>query len=315
MLVAAALSAAGCADPYGPSLTNDPGRIVARLRGLDSVLNGRILQTNAALGVRFTPPREPGRLFADSVLGQTFEWNATTGAFAAGSRAGAPAGGVRLLLYAQQFGEPTQPLQEIGAADLTQNGGSNPTLRALLRGAPGEPLAADLIHSGQFGTDAFWMTATGYLQSADKRLDVRARYDADLTVSVQDFDLSLRDGALHVHSRVTTRILGTTVRQDVTYALHASGESITMTGWVTTTPAPGTWTGVSNTADVAIYVNGRLYATLHGTDATIAMRTPEGALLPPGDAGPLASVFSSPGVLQRQLGALFQPAVNVLRGI
>ena len=315
MLFAAALSAAGCADPYGPSPTNDPGRIVARLRGLDSVLNGRILQTNAALALRFTPPREPGRLFADSILGQTFEWNAAAAAFAAGTRTGAPSGGVRLLLYAHQFGEPTQPLQEIGAADLMQAGGSVLTLRTLVRGAPADPIASDLVYAGQFGTDAFWMTAAGYYQSADKRLDVRARYEADPVLSVQDFDLSLRDGALRVRSRVETRIEGITIRQDVIYALHASDESITMTGWITSTPAPGTWGGVSNTADVAFFLNGRLLASLNGTDATIALRSPEGTLLRPNEAGPLNTVFRGPGTLQIQLGALLQPGANILRGI
>lgn len=310
---AAAFLLAACSDPYGLPLNNDPVRITARLRGLDSVFANRLLQSTSALGVYFRPAREPGRLVADSLLGRTFEWDAALSTYAPGARSGAPRNAVRQLLYAVVAGQPVAPLVEIGAADFVPLSASS--LRAVVR-AGADPPAADLNGSGTFGTSAFAATFRGALVHDGRRLDVVARYAADPAAATSEFDLSLAGGALHVLSRVTQRVdTGITIRYEVHYALHASGGSITMTGWITATPAPGTWTGVTNVADVEFLLNGHRFATLHGTGAGIALRDPSGAPLPTDHTVALNAVFRSPGILQIQLGTLLQPTLNLLHGI
>jgi hypothetical protein len=55
------------------------------------------------------------------VAGKTFEYDATTGSYAAGTRTGAPANGVRFILYAVDPVSyvPVEPLTETGYVDLT----------------------------------------------------------------------------------------------------------------------------------------------------------------------------------------------------
>ena len=82
---------------------------------------------NAQLMVDPSFAMEP--IFPSNFLGTTFEWDEGLGRYAMTARAGAPATGVRFILYAVDpfTGEPVTPLNEIGFLDLTDEGSASAT--------------------------------------------------------------------------------------------------------------------------------------------------------------------------------------------
>ena len=68
-------------------------------------------------------------IFPTNFLGTTFEWDEVLGRYAMTVRAGAPATGVRFILYAVDpfSGEPATPLNEIGYLDLIDEGSASAT--------------------------------------------------------------------------------------------------------------------------------------------------------------------------------------------
>ena len=63
----------------------------------------------------------PQALFPSDVLGKTFVWDTQTSAYVMGTATGAPATGIRIVLYFTNAGtgEPFLPLSPIGSLDLT----------------------------------------------------------------------------------------------------------------------------------------------------------------------------------------------------
>jgi hypothetical protein len=82
---------------------------------------------NAQLMVDPSFAMEP--IFPSNFLGTTFEWDEGLGRYAMTARAGAPATGVRFILYAVDpfSGEPATPLNEIGWLDLIDQGNASAT--------------------------------------------------------------------------------------------------------------------------------------------------------------------------------------------
>ena len=68
-------------------------------------------------------------IFPSNFLGTTFEWDDVLGRYAMTERTGAPANGVRFILYAVDpfSGEPVMPLSETGWLDLTDEGSASAT--------------------------------------------------------------------------------------------------------------------------------------------------------------------------------------------
>lgn len=75
-----------------------------------------------------------------SALGKTFEWSTGSGSYVIGDRPGAPANGVRFVLYEVLEGayEPVEPLVEVGYATITQGGSaSKPTATLVVQAIGG----------------------------------------------------------------------------------------------------------------------------------------------------------------------------------
>lgn len=78
-----------------------------------------------------------------AALGRTFEWNVETDAYVLGDRTGAPANGVRFVLYAIDpiTDRPAEPLVEVGYVDLTRTATANSaTARVQVYGGAGTPV-------------------------------------------------------------------------------------------------------------------------------------------------------------------------------
>lgn len=311
-VVISLLALSGCGDAVGP-LTNDPILLVRRLRAVDSVLNDRVLQVSGVLGLEFRPPYDLTRVFPDSLLGRTFEWDTLAGAFALTGRAGAPTGSVRHMLYQVVAGLPAQPLREVGTTDFTPLGGATPGVRAAVtgRGDYGSS-GADLRVSGSFGINAIDVQAAATLRTDLGHTPLRARFAADLAVVDVLVELDVPARQLAVHGHVVTRFLPEgTERQEVDFRLHSQGEALTMAGWVERTPGAA---GPIYTADISIHLNGHLLATIIGVDREVKFRDAGGAVLAGELAYALNTFFFYPGTLQVRAASLVQPSVNLLRG-
>ena len=108
----------------GPALDAEGSAIV-------QLLPGGVIRPaqpfNAQMMVAPSFAMEP--IFPSNFLGTTFEWDDLLGRYAMTERTGAPANGVRFILYAVDpfSGQPVMPLNETGWLDLTDEGSASAT--------------------------------------------------------------------------------------------------------------------------------------------------------------------------------------------
>lgn len=309
--LAAALLAA-CGDPSGPPPTNDPIVVVGRLRVLDSIFGDRLLQVSSVLGLAFQPPREAGRIVADSLLGRTFEWDPGTGHYGLTARSGAPQDGVRHVLYQVTGADPALPLAEIGTTDYHPGTGVTPAVRTVVQGGgPSRGSGFDIRVSAIMGTDAAYLDASGAVRSGGREGNVRARFAIEPDSVRVDIAVDVPARALATSTIVLTRYTTAGSRQDVDFRLHTRGEVMAMQGWIERTEGAS---GPSYTADVTIYLNGAILATIIGVDDAISFRDADGAVLTGALALSLNSLLRYPASFQGWVGNLVQPSVNLLAG-
>lgn len=308
-----------CGEPGGPSVPADPAAATLQLRAIDSVFASLVLQTQNYLGLLFQPPRDQTggpRLFDPAVLGHTFEWDPPSVRYVSTTRAGAPAGGARAILYALDgfiSGLPAQPLSELGATDLVEgSAGGRPTLQAIVQGPGGGPVYANYRVGGAFGTAAFSLTAEGFVANDGKRLELQAAFAADNSSATFDISLELRARGLAVRSIERFDYFPGGYTATIDYRLRYGRDAVLMIGPVTVTEVTP---GVSSTrADVDFLINGRVFARIRGTNEGIALRGPDGEVLTTVQGATANRLFRSPGQIHGVVGALLQPQVNVLSG-
>lgn len=311
-VVLSLLALSGCGDAVGP-LTNDPVLLVSRLRAVDSVFNDRVLQVSGVLGLEFRPPFDLARVFPDSLLGRTFEWDTNRVGYAVTARPGAPARGVRHVLYQVAAGQPSQPLREVGVTDFAAIAGAVPGIRAVVSGRGDyEASGADLRVTGSFGINAIDVQVAGTLRTDQGQTPLRARFAADPAAVVVDVELDVPARRLTVRNHVVTRYLPDNAnRQEVDFRFHSRGEALTMAGWVERTQGPS---GPIYTADISIHLNGNLLATIIGVDNEARFRDADGVVLTGELAFALNVFLFYPGSLHGRTAGLVQPSVNLLRG-
>lgn len=86
-----------------------------------------------------------------AAVGKTYEWNALAGSYEQTARTGAPANGVRFVLYRVDSTTflPVEPLEEVGFADITSEGtASNPAARLTVKTTGGTTVFEYLARVG-----------------------------------------------------------------------------------------------------------------------------------------------------------------------
>ncbi|MDT8435595.1 MAG: hypothetical protein RRA92_02460 [Gemmatimonadota bacterium] len=152
-------------------------------------------------------------VFPSNFLGKTFEWDDTLGRYAMTDRAGAPATGVRFILYSVDpfTGQPVLPLSEIGSLDLTDESDASQT-RLRLRAETGGVARLDYFVSLSFAVfeSSIEVTATGagFISDGTQRLDFDLAQDvavSDQAVSIDLlYDLEMADQDVRVVLDVTS---------------------------------------------------------------------------------------------------------------
>src|SRR6266566_3841353 len=117
----ALVAVAACTESAGPAPGYDPAGLRSSLAVVDTVFASPLARSVGVFqyGAPIPPPVAAAPLIPDSLLGRTFAWSCDTRRYVLTTLSGAPAGGVRLLLYAlDATGAILCPATVIGQLDL-----------------------------------------------------------------------------------------------------------------------------------------------------------------------------------------------------
>lgn len=244
------LGLAGCSDddgPSGPVTPFDPGATAQAAAELESRLDGdsdimlSLALVSPALEAEggalpqllpggVTRPAHPLNaqmlvdpsfsmepIFPSNFLGKTFEWDEGFGRYAISEREGAPANGVRFILYAVEpfSGEPAMPLNEVGQLDLIDEGSASAT-RLRVVAMTGGVTRLNYVVTASYallGEDVqATATGEGFITDGTRRLD----FDLTQTVTLNNttgimavdlaYDLRMDDEGVRVVLNAGTEI-------------------------------------------------------------------------------------------------------------
>lgn len=252
-------------------------------------------------------------IFPSNLLGKTFEWSFALGRYEMSARTGAPANGVRFILYAINplTRQPADPLNEIGLLDLTDEGDATATRIGIYAESGGEALVDYFIAASYalLGQQDYSVTlhAEGYVSDGTERLD----FALDQTAT----------------------FLGTsaTVGMDISYWLSLAGEDVSVnldlsgqftfasespveTATAQLTIRNGTEVIVldmslaaDNTLDGVITYNGAPAIYISGTEADPVFTRADGEALTEADMTALRDLYDLLGDVFAVAMDLFQP--------
>jgi hypothetical protein len=259
-------------------------------------------------------------LFPDTLKGKTFEWNFSTNQYAATARAGAPANGVRFILYAIDplTGYPANPATEVGYIDLMDESAAQPKLHVVVAGVGGTPVYVDYtVTLASQTSNAVSITTAGYITNGASSPDsirfagtVAASGNAASITVTEDvsFDVNSRD--IHVRDYQQGTVTQTSASLKVSFRFEHGSEVVTLDGALNVDTSAGTVSGT-----ITSHVDGGLFATctVNGTSTSFSL-TCTGAVQGGLNADEQAALHHL-GDASQKIGALFQdilrPAINI----
>ena len=288
-----------------PAYLAQASRAVA-LRNLSSTLK----RTAGPLGVTIPP----------SALGTTYEWDEANDQYFAGSRTGAPANGIRIILYSVNplSGTIVEPAQEIGYADIVDNGTANSYGLTVTVVGTDQVTYADYTVSATFTPDVVSPTlitaaADGFVTNGTNRLDFTATASADLVTNsvhfnITRFELNNPDVQFTLDLDV---LFGTvpsnTVNIVFDFAISSRGQTVGADGTI----ALNTVTQDASAA-AQVTVNGETFATIQGNTTSLLITGPGGRALTGAELAAVRDLFDAPGKVVGVLAAITGPAFGAL---
>ncbi|MDX2191729.1 MAG: hypothetical protein NW201_00150 [Gemmatimonadales bacterium] len=193
--------------------------------------------------------------------GKTFEWSTQLNRYVAGSRAGAPAAGVRFILYSAGPGDrtPTLPLAEIGRVDLIDESNGN-AIRFRIIGVAGQVEFLNYLVSGTGSNDNGTFTVAGSVRNGNDAVDFTV--NATFTLNAQLVGRVRAEYTINVPSRQYTSTatvvvdFGAQGLTGVSYGVQMTvgGTNIAVSGAITSPSAPA--------LTLEVRVNSALFATI-----------------------------------------------------
>lgn len=335
LAVAGALALAACGDSAGPSPAGpgfDTRRVKDGLATVEAVGANPVLRSFGALGgqIGASAAAAPGAdrllgvirdvagivrpetqaalvpIIRSGSLGKTLVWDAAAKKYVVSTRGGAPANGVRFVLYEQDPNGQPNPAKEIGAADLTDEKAASPTaaglrLKVTANGTTYLDYAFDL--SGSLA--AAQVNVAGYMSDGTHRVDFQiatsgqlfgrggtATIDATLKVTAENFT---------IHAKATGPAGGATGETTVDLTVTAGNDVVAVTGKTTAAAVTATVT-----------VNGKTFATVTGTAANPVIKGEGGRDLTADELAALGEVFKFTTGAFELVGGLLAPAGALL---
>lgn len=206
-------------------------------------------------------------IFPPEVVGKTFEWNTTNFAYEPTARTGAPATGVRFILYAVNplTGFPADPLVEVGYVDLKdESSGSTSTLHVTVAGSGGAPTYVDYtVTLASVSASSARITTAGYITNGAASPDT-LRFTGTVDVSgsttsvsiTQNVALDVNSHDIHIRNFERITLTETTVSLRISFRFEHGGEVVTLDGTLDFDQATETASGTTT-----IRVDGGLFAT------------------------------------------------------
>ncbi len=262
----ALVAVAACTESAGPAPGYDPAGLRSSLAVVDTVFASPLARSVGVFqyGAPIPPPVAAAPLIPDSLLGRTFAWSCDTRRYVLTTLSGAPAGGVRLLLYAlDATGAILCPATVIGQLDLADaSTGDTTTLRASATpvGQGAEYVAYTIRHA--IADPQFLATSTGSISDGHARLDFRLVGRPGVGFNTRVATMQLDDSAADVHETLSDSAeMGVDTRaDDVELTVRHAAETLGLSGWVGRTAVGAGW----ESWDEVITLNSTLYAKVDG---------------------------------------------------
>lgn len=279
-------------------------------------------------GLSLSPSNTLG-LIPDELKGKTFEWDVATHHYMVTTRAGAPVDGVRFILYAINpiTRRPAEPLVEVGYVDLHDlSVDATRSLHIEVAGVGGDPVYVDYTVAGTVATDLFTASAIGFIWNgvsgdASKRLEFDL--SAELTRASFRFDasLSLDHPAVTITETTTATKSESGVVLEIDFTLDDGTQTVQLVGSVTVvnddrqadghredSPGRNDDDGIV-TANLKVFVNGNLFATIEGTSPDIQILGANGEPLSEDELHALRELFRIPA----RVFSFFQDLLHPVR--
>lgn len=245
-------------------------------------------------------PRGAQALFPANVLGKTYTWDAVQDKYVQSAQTGAPAIGVRFILYAVDpiSGMPNEtPLTTIGSVDLTDESTPQADVIGVLVKF-GTQTVADYDISGITTQTSVTLSAVGYLAgvTGGNRVD----FDLETVISFQggagQLDVNYHvQGSNSVVIDIVVSGSDASTSIDVTVS-HGRDNSIQLVG-----------TGTATTVDLQIKYNGTVVATVTGNGDAPTFTGANGHALTQVEIAALLGIFVRAFELVDELDGVFNP--------
>jgi hypothetical protein len=241
-------------------------------------------------------------IFPPELLGKTFEWDTTSVQYQVSDRAGAPANGVRLILYALDLGGSPIVTQEIGYADLKdESAGTTQRMHLLVVGATVTYLDYTVAATPGATAETGTVTVVGYITDGLHRLDFNCPVTLTSTSATLDIAFDVNAENAHVRLQLTVTPIQTSgLRLDIDFSLQFGGEVVTLTGTDTVTDA-------GESGSLTVRVNGGLYATITITNGETSFTGGGGQQLTADDLTALNALFNAFGEVLEHFDDLITP--------
>jgi hypothetical protein len=240
-IAAVAFMAAGCGDSTGP--LSDLSGVGTGLALVDSVFASPIARSLGFVGLLaapLPPPVSGAPLIADSLLGKTIAWSCVTQRSAVSDDSGAPATGVRLLLYQlAPDGSIACPATVIGQLDLFDASASGTAaVHGTVRSSSGQALV-DYTIRHVVGDPPLVASADGFVSDGQRRLDFEVSRQPASGINTIVSTVQLDDSAADLHEVLHySAVMGVDTYSDELdlTASHAASsvELAGTTGWANT---------------------------------------------------------------------------------
>jgi hypothetical protein len=292
--LAIVITLASCKDAAGPEAFDPSALGLKTGQAFTAVENNDAVRSLSVLGAAFSyaaaPPwpvspgpsaASPAALFPANVLGKTFEYSTQTGRYAAGSRPGAPANGVRFLLYeADPDGQQVMiPLEELGVLDLNDKSSASGNLlgvRALISNAT----MLDYDATASISGSSLSVSAVGYAANAGNRINF------DLGLNASSFDGLTLDYSLEAPAQQ----LSITLVGSATSGSEVTGITLTVTEGDNDAEISASRSG--ETVSGTVKFNGHTVATISGTDTSPLFLGQSGRSLTAADLAGLSVLYA-----------------------
>jgi hypothetical protein len=279
-----------------PSAPLPLARVVAALRATPPP-SGTVRMLRRPVGDGRLPPglaNSSGRppVLPDSLLGTTFVWDPDSARYVASSRTGAPANGLRFVLYVtDSLTNQPDTAAEAGSLDIIDLApAAAAQLRFLVRGVSGAPTFLDYTLSFLADPSAFTVQADGFVSNGasgaqERRLTFTALLTSTATPGGADesvdfaYDLNVPDIVTELHLSSSEDTLADTTVSTLGFRLSRPNETVVMLGADTTTDR-----GTVENGQFAVAVNGNLYASLTIVDGNAVIRDARGNVVPIDDS-------------------------------